>query len=272
MLARLFRSAADPRSGLRLVLMRATRGRSRGARPRRAVAIRVKALGGHPLLMRPGTNDVDAFSDNALDGFHLPPAEIRGDALIRIVEVGTNIGVGLAALAHRYPAARLVGLEADRDNALLARRNTSPWSDRCTVIEAAAWDSETQLTLEGDETNGYHVRERTGDDPEDSPTILAMTLDGVLAEHMPEGEIDYVLLSAEHSEARLLRAGGGWAPRVRAIKVETYNDGSYTPADTTRDLERLGFSASVEPGPWGGCAIGVRAAPPDASRRGDSNP
>jgi FkbM family methyltransferase len=180
----------------------------------------------------------------------------------QILELGTNVGYGLSELAHRYPQARLLGVEADPDNAALAERNVAAWADRTTVLGVAVWDSDTELTIDGGDSHGFHVRERRGDDGPDLPTIPAFSVQTMLDRHMPEGRIDYVLLSAERTERRVLTSANDWLQRVDAIKVETYKQGDYPPEATVADLERLGFRAWLEPDPvdrpWGGFAFGVR--------------
>jgi hypothetical protein len=167
------------------------------------------------------------------------------------------VGLGLAQLAECYPAAQLLGVEADPDNAELAVRNVAPFADRVRVVSAAVWDRDCELTLEGRKECGLEVRERREDDPVDLPRISAYAVESLLADWRPEGEIDYVLLSAEHSEERILTRSNGWLERVRSIRVETYEDIPYGPAQTIRDIERLGFRARYEPGPTGS-VVGVR--------------
>ena len=53
----------------------------------------------------------------------------------------------LADLASRYPQARLLGVETDHDNAVLARRNLAHLADRCILEEAAVWHRDETLTL-----------------------------------------------------------------------------------------------------------------------------
>jgi len=60
---------------------------------------------------------------------HLPPDDI-GSPEPRIVELGTNIGAGLAGLAARYPAATLLGVEPDRQNAALPRWSFADFGER----------------------------------------------------------------------------------------------------------------------------------------------
>jgi FkbM family methyltransferase len=255
----LVRAGADARSRLRLVVLRALRGDQREGQAA-VTTVRVRALGGEAVALRRGTHDIYAFSDAYVGFEHLPRSDVTGSQLGQILELGTNIGLGLAEMAHRYPQARLVGVEADPENARLAKRNVRRWQDRCRVVSAAVWDSDTELTIDAHgDSHGHVVRERRPDDHADRPTIPAFTVQTILDLHMPEGRIDYVLLSAERSEQRVLTSACGWLGRVDAIKVETYTEGPYSPEDTVADLERLGFRAWLEPNPWGGFALGVRS-------------
>lgn len=254
----LARAGADARSRLRLVVLRALRGgQSEGDAA--VTIVRVGPLDGEAVALRRGTHDIYAFSDAYVDFAHLPASEVAGRQLGQILELGTNIGLGLAEMAHRYPQARLVGVEASPDNARLAQRNVRRWQGRCRVVAAAVWDSDTELTIDAQgDSHGHVVRERRSDDGPDRPVIRAFTVQTILDRHMPEGRIDYVLLSAERSEQRVLTSAGEWLDRVDAIKVETYAQGPYSPEDTVADLERRGFRAWLEPNPWGGFALGVR--------------
>jgi hypothetical protein len=253
-MARLVAAGAGPRAWLTLILLRLRRGTGAGT-----VRVRVRALGGLGVELRRGTSDVYAFEDAYVERFQRPPAELADAPLERILELGTNVGLGLAELAHRHPRARLLGVEADPGNAALARRNVAAFGERCEVVAAAVWDSDAELTLEGEQESGLEVRERRPDDPPGAPTIPAVAVDTLLARWLPEGEIDYVLLSAEHSEQRILTRNADWLQRVRSIRVETYDDIPYGPADTLADLERHGFRAWHEPNASGGSAVGVRA-------------
>ena len=261
-LMRYAKAGADVRSGLMLVALRFRHDRNAG---RGIASVRVRALGGSEFHLRRGTSDILAFGDNYVAHFNAPPEEVRGRDLRQILELGTNIGAGLADFAHTYPSARIVGVEPDPGNAALAQRNTVTVADRVTVVRAAVWDVACELTLEGDVEYGRMVREVRSDDPADAPRVSALPVSAILDRHMPQGEIDYVLLSAERSERRILTRNNDWLQRVRAIRVETYLDGDYTPQDTVADLQRAGFIARTESSLFGDSAVGLR--PETDSRR-----
>ena len=59
-----------------------------------AVPIRIRALDGRPIHLRPGTTDIDVIADDFVFRYQLPPEEIRSNELRRIWELGTNVVSG----------------------------------------------------------------------------------------------------------------------------------------------------------------------------------
>lgn len=224
------------------------------------VPLRLRALDGRALHVRPGTSDaLVVFEDFAL-GFADPPAEVASERLRRIVELGTNIGAGMALLAQRYPDASLLGVEADPANASLARRNVQPWADRCRVIQAAVWEGPGEAVVDraGGRETGFTVRAREPhEEPADS-ALPAASVDDILAGFGRGEPIDYLYLDVEGSHERLLAGEPEWLERVRAIKVSGHSETAYSEHDCARDLERLGFRARVLPLEPTGWTIGVR--------------
>lgn len=227
--------------------------------PARAVAMR--ELDGADLLCRPGTTDLLMAVMDYRGGLHLPPAgaTIRPDGLI--VELGANVGGALSSLGTRYPEARLVGAEPDPRNAALARRNLGRFGARASVVETAIWDRDTTLALRGHQSFGMEVFEI--DDPSEAggaPTVQAMTIDSLLDRVAPGDEIDYLLMTIEHAEPRVLAGGGEWVRRCRSIRVELHAPISYDAEACMAQLRSLGFEASADPHFFGGWAFGVRRA------------
>jgi FkbM family methyltransferase len=245
----------DWRSRLRLFAIKlATRFRGEEPEP---VALRMKELDGRPLFVRPGTADMNTIFLNYVQGAHLPPPGVADRDLRQICELGSQIGTGLAGLAARYPRARLLGVEPDQGNAELARRNVAAFGPRCEVVEAAIWDDETDLIVEGDHVSGYTVRPAEADD-DAARRVRGTTVDRLLSDHMPPGEIDYMVMNLERTEPRVLAAGASWAPRVGAIRCEIYPGLGFDGPDAVMLLEDLGFDAWWEPRPSLGWAFGVR--------------
>lgn len=224
-----------------------------------AVPLRVKALGGRPLYVRPRSSDIDMIWCTYAANWHLPPEDVWNPEPL-IVELGTNIGAALAGLAARYPLATLLGVEPDPQNAALARRNVAAFRDRCTIVEAAIWDHDTELVIERSRREwGLVVRPREPGDPDHWPSVRARSVGSVLDAFEPGREIDYMFMDIEGAELRVLEADDvGWAERVRSIRVESEQEYRSDPARCAAALGRLGFEARVEPHSWGAFVFGVR--------------
>ena len=213
------------------------------------IGVPMKALGGAELFVRPGTSDLRNASDYYALDLYLPAPEVAATEIRQVCELGSNTGAALSALATRYPAARVLGVEPDAANAAIARRNVARFGERCTVVEAGIWSTDTELVLDRSTTYGEHgfrVRER-GEEPGAAATIAALSLDTLLARHLPEGMIDYLHITIEGSERPVLEAGGSWTRRVRSLRTEAHPDLGYGASEVIADLGRLGFWAWRDP-------------------------
>jgi FkbM family methyltransferase len=191
-------------------------------------------------------------------GYHLLPAALTGPVRHAAV-FGANIGLLVADLASRYPQARLLGVEADHDNAVLAQRNLARFAGRCTVHEAAVWHRDETLTLTwvpdawGQEVTG------AADDGSASGTrtrhIDAIDAGRLLAAFTRSEPVDYLLVSIESAWHEMLRHGE-WTRNVRCIKIEIQDH--YDEAVPL--LERLGYRARLQRLSWGAFATGIRPA------------
>ena len=248
-----FLAMADWRSRVRLARMKLPGEAGLRDAP---IPLRVKALSGGELWVRPGTTDVGTIFHDLVNDEHLPPPGAPADPR-QIWELGSNIGTGLAALAARYPRARLLGVEPDSANAALARRNLQQFGDRCRLIEVAIWDREVDLVVEGEQPSGLTVRPAVeADRPQ--RRVRGTTIDALVEAHAGDDPIDYVILNLEGTEPRILAGDQPWARRVRSIRVELHPHHGFAEADCVSLLRGLGFRAWTEPEWWGGWGFGVR--------------
>lgn len=210
-----------------------------------AVPIRMRACAGEPLYVRAGSSDlVNAISYYA-NGSQLPPPGVSDPRTV--VELGSNCGVALTALASNQPAANLLGVEPDAGNVAIARRNLARFGDRARIVQGAIWDRSEQLTVDPSNPSGEHgvaVRATRPDDPAAWGRLQGITIDELLAENLDvEIEIDYLHVSIEGAEQRVFAAGGSWVERVRSLRVELHPYFGYTADICVPQLEGLGFRA-----------------------------
>lgn len=238
-------------------------GREEDQRPASSARpFRVPELGDRIVWLRPRSRDVSAlqFLD---DGHHMPPAEMPGPVR-HIAVFGANIGLLLADLADEYPEARVLGVEPDADNAVLARRNLEHLGERGRVVETAVWHRDATLQVGwGRDAWGLDVTDLADDPPaaDDEalrPRIEAADAGRVLADWTGGAPVDYLLVNVESAWQELL-THGDWTADVRCIKVEISDARTVAVADEAVPmLEKLGFRARLETLPWGAFAIGLR--------------
>ena len=171
-------------------------------------AIPMRELGGKDLYIRPATTDLLMAVIDYRGGTHLPPAEVASESMNLIVELGANAGGALSGLAERYPDARLLGAEPSADNARVARQNVERLGGRAEIVETAIWDSQCELELIDGESFGFMVREAAPDSKAGTPRIPATTRRAPLRACSPGEVIDFMLMTIEGAERRVLQAGG----------------------------------------------------------------
>ena len=149
---------------------------------RALVSVRVRALAGRSMALRPGTTDPTTLIDTFGWAYHLPPAELDTRAFKSIWDLGSNVGYTVAHLAQLCPDAHIVGVELDADNADVARRNVAPWSDRCELIQAAVWTEDGTLGYrrEPGHEYGFRVAPLTADASEANASAPAISLNTLL--------------------------------------------------------------------------------------------
>lgn len=245
---------ADGRSAWRFwALMHSSARRGDSDHP---IELRVRALAGEPLYVRPGTSDPKVVWETFLGRYHLPPRELLQEDLRSIWDLGSNIGLTVGHLATLFPTARIVGVEMDPDNVRLCRKNVLPWADRCEIVEGAVWSSDGPIRYEI--SRGVEYGARIVDDTylegASTATATALSLNTLLS-RQGGAEIDYVKMDVEGAERAILRSNTDWAQSVRCMKVEVHPP--YTVEECIEDVRRLGFTAVRDNRHWA-CVVGTR--------------
>jgi FkbM family methyltransferase len=151
--------------------------------------------------------------------------------------------LSVAQYAVRFPHARIVGVELDDENTLLARTNVAPWSDRCEIHTAAVWTEDRELTYTA--TRGQEWCLRIDEAERGSSRVRGISLNTLLHQGQ-SGGVDFCVMDIEGAEREVLTRQTGWAEQVRFIAVEVHEP--YEVEACERDLSALGFATRVDDG------------------------
>lgn len=187
-----------------------------------------------PVWLRAGTSDAAVFRQ-VLVARELEVA--ISPSPLRILDGGMNFGLASLVFAHRWPAATIVGVELEADNAEAARENCRGIAT-IEVRHAALWDHSGTVTVHdpGAEAHSYQATESFPGTP-----VRAYRIADLLDELGWES-VDLVKLDIEGAERRVLGDGAAWLQRVRHVLVELHD--RFEPGCTEA------FTAAFAGGDW----------------------
>jgi FkbM family methyltransferase len=223
------RICADGASARRLSHLVATRNEQPPAAP---VPIRLRALAGAPVHIRPGTADADVLIGAFHGRYHLRGVDNLAHPKL-IWDLGANIGLTVRQMSVQFPAARIVAVELDEDNLALARRNVADVADRVELLHGAVWPDAGTLSYgvaDGEGQDAFRVADGG------TASAPAITLDELLDRFGPP---DFVKMDIEGAEEEVLARHTGWSAAVPRIAVEYHHP--FTDAACERALRDLGF-------------------------------
>lgn len=166
-----------------------------------------------PLVVRLGTQDTGAVIDNAIrQEYGQLPNSVQPKI---IVDAGAYIGDTSAYLLSKYPEAKVIALEPNRESLVLAERNLQAYGARVTIEAAALWSTDGETTFGGEQMGSQAARNGSVV----VPTISIPTL--MLKHRLPR--IDLLKVDIEGAEVEVFCNGAeGWLRKTGAVIVETH--------------------------------------------------
>jgi FkbM family methyltransferase len=209
------------------------------------IPLRLKPLGDRTIYCRSSLWDLGVVHDTFVGRYHLPPETLH--PIHTILDLGSNIGLTMAHYAALFSEARILGIELDRSNYEVCKRNIEAFQHRCRIIHGAVWHKAGEVCYGGARESGYAiVTEEAG---QVKNTVRAVTMESLIDE-LGAPVVDFVKVDIEGAEKEVLQNAAPWIQRVRCLKVEVHPEKAstiYTLKMCIEDLEKLGMSCTVDP-------------------------
>jgi FkbM family methyltransferase len=140
-----------------------------------------------------------------------------------IIDCGANIGISSLYFAKHLPKARIVGIEPERENVALARRNTESYP-LIEIVEAAVSDQAGSMQLVNPEAEkfAYQVREVGDGGDRAAPLIEALTIGAIMQRSGARRNL-IVKVDIEGGEQALFRSNTGWLDHTDLLIIETHD-------------------------------------------------
>jgi FkbM family methyltransferase len=174
----------------------------------------------HPIWVRPNTSDLQVFWQifrsreyRCLDG-------VKKASLI--IDCGANVGYSSAYFLSRFPRAKLVAIEPDKDNFAALQKNLQPYPT-AVLLHSGVWSTTAGLVMaeqghgEGQEW-ARTVREAR---PGETPMMKAVDIGSTL-QNSGEDRISILKIDIEGAERELFSRPVSWLSKVDNLVIELH--------------------------------------------------
>ena len=121
--------------------------------------------------------------------------ELPQNALI--IDCGANIGLSVIYLKRKFPDARIIAFEPDRDNYALIKKNLTHFGFEITLRQEAIWISETQIEFMQQGSLMSRISDKKGDN---TYSVPAIRLRDIIAE-----PVHFLKIDIEGAEYRVIK-------------------------------------------------------------------
>jgi FkbM family methyltransferase len=186
--------------------------------------------GGVKVAMRCRSTDAkvvrQVFRDREYDFSHYPHYQAvvaAYDAMLAagevpvILDLGANIGASALWFAASFPAARIIAVEPDPDNAAMCRRNTAPVA-AITTVEAAVGGMAGEVSLAHRDA-AWGVRTQR----DSSGGVKVRTVAELMAQAGAGARLLMAKIDIEGFESDVFGGDTSWLGDVRAVLIEPHD-------------------------------------------------
>lgn len=180
--------------------------------------VEVKVVGSdRPIALRLGTTDWLVMREIFIAQEY--ESTVRAVPAARyILDLGANIGLSIMFWEQKYPGVKVLGVEADLQNATLAARNIG---DNSEILCACATDGSRRMSIDRSSGAEWSYRAKPcsqeGDD-----AVEGFGVESLIGMLVPDGEkLDLIKIDIEGGEKELF-GNPAWLARVENLVVEVH--------------------------------------------------
>lgn len=182
-------------------------------------------IGRYETELRRGSSDFAVFRQCLIERQYGPLVRLSrlclgADVGMTIIDAGANIGLAALHLSRAFPRARVICLEADRDNAARCQRHVELNALNVEVRHQALWSTDTRLVLDDSLGDGREwarsVRESS--DHPNAPTVQGVSM-GSLLSALEVGTVDILKVDIEGAEKAVFADETRVRPWLRVVRV-----------------------------------------------------
>lgn len=181
----------------------------------------------HPLRLRTGSSDIDAFHQIFIEREYGCLADICNVHLV--LDCGANVGYSSAYFLSRFPNCQLVAVEPDADNFAILRENLAWYGDRVKLVRAGVWSRRGRLVMSrGSYRDGREwSRQVRLCRPEEAADCDAVDVGSLLA-CSGHDRISLLKVDVEGAEAVIFAENfQSWLDKVDNIAIELHDDTAF---------------------------------------------
>lgn len=197
------------------------------------------SIPGAKILVRTGTHDIDIFEQIFLMRDCAAPSTIHPEL---IIDGGAHIGCSAIWFALAFPNARIIAVEADKNNYDLLKRNASAFKN-ITCFHGAIWGVSGPVAIANPNQDPWGFTVQSVTDASQASTIMGITIGDLLA-NFGGNRIGLLKLDIEGAERQVFASEyESWLSATDAIMIELHD--RYQPGCTESffaAVNRFGFT------------------------------
>jgi FkbM family methyltransferase len=205
----------------------------------------------HTIKIRRNFIDKEVVHYVLQDQYHLPPTLSKISANPVILDLGSNIGLTIVHMKHIYPTSKIIGYEMNRENYLLAKRNTK-FYDNVIVVNTAVWIEDATVTYRNTANyDSYAILNDIGKkDADELIEVPSLKLASIIKNHNLT-HIDYLKMDIEGAEKAILESKDlSWMDKVGAMNIEMHLDRNNDLNEFLAIIENRGFTVWKDSKHW----------------------